>query len=349
LRPSVYLPTTLDFITVGHLGRSMPTVYAALGDRVLAVHGSEESWRTVVRLEDRVPECIAASPDEPGRVFVGADGSGMWRSTDGGRNFDRAWLADAPGTVTAATVSPHDPDVIWAGTEPSKVYCSTDAGESWRLRPGLTDLPSAERWAFPPRPETHHVRWIEPDPHHPDRLYIGIEAGALVRTDDGGETWQERPEGARRDIHQIAIHRAEPGRVYVAAGDGYAESGDRGDSWTEPQAGLEHRYVWSVAVDPADPEHVLVSAATSAHRAHDPDGQNYVYRRERDRFEVSMDGLPGPEGIARPVLATGPDGAFYALTNHGLFRSPTGDGWHRLPVDWQDRYREQIPRGLAVV
>lgn len=329
----------------------MPTVYAALPDRVLAARGSAGSWRTAVRLQGRTLQALAAAPARPERVFVGADGSGLWRGTADGREFDRTWLTDAPGTVTAVAVSPHDPDGIWVGTEPSAVYRSSDAGETWTRRPGLTELASAAEWSFPPRPETHHVRWIEPDPHRQGRLYVGIEAGALVRTDDGGETWQDRPTDAPRDVHEIATHRAagQAGRVYVAAGGGYAESADGGDSWTFRETGLAHRYVWSVAVDPADPEHVLVSAATSAHRAHDPDGQSYVYRRVGDRWELTMDGLPGPDGLARAVLATGPDDAFYALTNHGLFRSPTGDGWHRLPVDWQERYRGSIPRGLAVV
>lgn len=329
----------------------MPTVYAALDDRVLAARGSSGSWRTAVRLQGRELQALAASPARPGRVFVGANGSGLWRGTEDGRSFDRVWLADAPGTVTAVAVSPHDPDVIWVGTEPSAVYRSSDAGETWSRRAGLTDLPSSSEWSFPPRPGTHHVRWIEPDPHARGRLYVGIEAGALVRTDDGGASWQDRPENAPRDVHEIATSGGDGqrGRVSVAAGDGYAESADGGDIWTFPQVGLEHRYVWSVAVDPGNPEHVLASAATSAHRAHDPDGQSYVYRRVGERWELTMDGLPGPDGLARAVLATGPDGAFYALTNHGLFRSPTGDGWHRLPVDWQQRYRESLPRGLAVV
>jgi len=56
-------------------------------------------------------------------------------------------------------------------------------------------------------------------------------------------------------------------------------------------------------VDPADPDAVVVSAATGAYAAHDPDGTSYVYRRtDTGDWERAMDGLPGPEEMARAVL-----------------------------------------------
>src|SRR5260221_601021 len=76
--------------------------------------------------------------------------------------------------------------VIYAGTEPSAIFRSEDVGETWRECRGLIELPSAHEWSFPPRPETHHVRWIEPDPHTQGRLFAAIEAGALIRSPDAG-------------------------------------------------------------------------------------------------------------------------------------------------------------------
>jgi len=95
-----------------------------------------------------------------------------------------------------------------------------------------------------------------------------MEAGALVVTPDGGETWVDRPEGSRRDNHALATHPDAPNLVYAAAGDGFAESGDRGDSWRVVDRGLDHGYVWGLAVDPGDPETALVSAASGAVAAH---------------------------------------------------------------------------------
>jgi hypothetical protein len=52
---------------------------------------------------------------------------------------------------------------VYAGTEPSALYTSNDGGDSWERMEGLNSLPSSKSWSFPPRPWTHHVRWIEPD------------------------------------------------------------------------------------------------------------------------------------------------------------------------------------------
>src|SRR5687767_11441134 len=104
-----------------------------------------------------------------------------------------------------------------------------------------------DTWSFPPRPHTHHVRWIEADLSVADRVFVAIEAGALVRTFDGGRTWRDRVRGGPYDTHTAATHPLAPGRIYSAAGDGYFESADAGDSWRSPEDGLKHLYLVSVA------------------------------------------------------------------------------------------------------
>ncbi|MFC7195908.1 WD40/YVTN/BNR-like repeat-containing protein [Halosimplex aquaticum] len=317
------------------------TAYAVLDDRVLVVRGSADGdWTASERLVGRDFESVAASADRPERAFAGTVESGIQRTTDGGDTWDRV-APDVDDRVTALAVSPHDPDVVWAGTEPSAVYRSTDGGDSWESLPPLTDLPSESAWSFPPRPHTHHVRWLEVDPHDPERLYVAIEAGALVRTGDGGETWQDRPEGARRDNHTLATHPDVEGRVYTAAGDGYAQSEDGGDTWAYPQDGLGHRYVWGMAVPRSDPDTVVVSAASGARSAHTVStAEAYVYRTtnagdEETEWHLSMDGLPEAEGTVRSVLAAADGPTLFALNNRGLYRSAdAGDSWNRVALDW---------------
>jgi photosystem II stability/assembly factor-like uncharacterized protein len=333
----------------------MPTVYGALGDRLLVVEGTRPradapgEWTATERLVGRDIECVAAAPATPGRVFVGTVASGLVRSTDGGDTWER--VGGFEDRVTAVTVGPQDPGTVWAGTEPSAVYRSRDGGDTWERRGGLTDLPSADQWSFPPRPHTHHVRWLAVNPHDPAHVYVAIEAGAFVRSVDGGVTWEPHPEGARRDTHTLATHAGAPCRVYAAAGDGYAESPDCGATWTHPENGLDHGYVWGLAVDTGDPDTVVVSAASGAWRAHSPErAESYVYRRAGGTWEVAMAGLPDAEGSVRAVFSAGEAGEFYALTNRGLFRS--GDGarsWARLDVEWPRTYEARVGRGIAVV
>jgi photosystem II stability/assembly factor-like uncharacterized protein len=337
----------------------MPTLYAALDDRVLVVRGNRPDgnpaasdlvggWHATAHLAGTTLNCFAAAPAAPEHVYAGTVGRGFLRSTDGGESWTE--IGEFDDQVTAVTVSPHDPDVVWAGTEPSAIYRSSDGGETWARRRGLRDLPSESRWSYPPRPETDHVRWLSVHPEHPGYLYVAIEAGGFVRTPDAGETWLDHPEDAPRDSHTLATHPGDPDRVYAAAGDGYAESPDGGDSWTFHEAGLDHGYVWGVAVDPGDPETVVVSAADGAHAAHRlPDVESYVYRCSGGDWSQSMAGLPDPVGTVRAELAAGEAGEFYALTNRGLFRSgDAGRSWHRLDLDWPgDRQREGV--GLAVV
>jgi len=351
------------------------TAYAALDDRVLVVRGHDPSaaertggdadWTADEVLVGRDFECVAASAERPDRAFVGTVESGIHRTVDGGDTWERV-APDIDDRVTSLAVSPHDPDVVWAGTEPSAVYRSTDGGDGWAALPSLSALPSESEWAFPPRPHTHHARWLEPDPTDPERLYVAIEAGALVRTtdalaatadDDGTEVWQDRPEGARYDNHTLATHPDAEGRVYTAAGDGYAQSEDGGDTWNYPQEGLGQRYVWGLAVSRADPDTVVVSAASGPRSAHTVStAEAYVYRTtnagrdEPTEWHLAMDGLPDPEGTVRSVLAAAGESILFALNNRGLYRSAdAGASWKRVPLEWPGSYEGQTPRGLAVV
>ncbi|QLH79765.1 hypothetical protein HZS55_21795 [Halosimplex rubrum] len=355
------------------------TVYAALGDRVLVVRGDasdstddersadDSDWTATERLVGRDFQCVAASPERPGRAFVGTVESGVHRTGDGGDTWERV-APTVDDRVTALAVGPHDPDTVWAGTEPSAVYRSADGGDSWVALPPLTGLPSESEWSFPPRPHTHHVRWLEPDPGDPDRLYVAIEAGALVRTDDalgaaaaddvdGTETWRDRPAGARYDNHTLATHSDAEGRLYTAAGDGYAQSEDGGDTWAYPTDGLDHGYVWGLAVPRADPDTVVVSAAGGARSAHTVStAEAYVYRTtnaggdDPAEWTLAMDGLPEPEGTVRSVFAAAGGSVLFALNNRGCYRSAdAGASWERLPLAWPDAYESQTPRGLAVV
>jgi hypothetical protein len=198
------------------------------------------------------------------------------------------------------------------------------------------------------------VRWIAPDPLVAERLFVGIELGGVMRSLDGGVTWEDRKSGGQHDCHTLATHPQAPGRVYEAAGGGYAESADAGASWQRLDEGLTRRYTWGLAVDPANPDTVLVSAAQGPRQAHDRDqAEAAIYRRSGgSAWQEVGDGLPAPPGTNAYVLATNTaePGVFYAATRRGdCYRAAdTGRSWEQLAIAWPDGYRPEEVRGLVL-
>lgn len=299
-------------------------------DREIIVFDVDGGESTLARGIDDRPTCLAADPLVEGRAWCGTRRDGVFRSDDGGRSWQPAGL---PGRlVMAVTPSPVTRDLVWIGTEPSEVWRSDDAGARWEPSSRLETLPSSPEWAFPPRPETHHVRWIACHPLDPDRLWVAIEAGALVSTVDGGRTWRDRVEGGPFDTHELAIHHEAPDRLRVSAGDGYFESGDGGMTWRSPDAGLEVGYLRSVAIDPDRPDVVVVSASSSprsAYIAGRSDGR--LYRRlGAGTWERVRDGWPEPAATIAPLLCAGKAGGLWAADERGVHRSDDGGrSWRR--------------------
>src|SRR5689334_6704358 len=154
------------------------------------------TWTVEQHLGGRSPDCVAVDPRDPTRVYCGTAGAGLFRSHDSGRTWEPVGPGIDHPIVTAVNVGHAEQadgcGIVYAGTEPSAVFRSDTGGDSWVDLAGLRALPSADTWSFPPRPDTHHVWWIEADARVADRIFVAIEAGALVRTFDGGRTWRDR-------------------------------------------------------------------------------------------------------------------------------------------------------------
>ena len=314
------------------------------------------------------PTCLAADARVPGRAWCGTNRGGVFRSDDGGRSWQSAGLTDR--LIMAIAASPVEPEVVWVGTEPSEVWRSADAGLTWEQTSRLDTLPSSSEWSFPPKPDTHHVRWIACHPLEPGRLWVAIEAGALVSTVDGGRTWRDRVAGGPWDTHELAVHRDAPDSLRVAAGDGYFESDDGGETWRSPGSGLEVGYLRSVAIDPGQPAVVIVSASSgprTAYLAGRADGRLYrrVAPRPSDaqtlagsgveartvveaRWERVRDGWPDTPATIAPLLCAGAQpGEVWAADERGVHRSDDGG------VSWRQVAGYTTPpqhlRGLALV
>ena len=342
----------------------MTRVYIATDEDLLVARGKNGDWTVDTQLVGLSPRCLAFDPLHPERVYCGASGSKLWISEDFGASWSVAGEGINYPDVTAVAVSPRERPgefgVLYAGTEPSALFRSEDGGRTWRELQGMRELPSAPTWRFPPRPQTNHVRWITPDVADATKLYVCIEAGALVRSVDGGATWMDRVQDGPMDTHTLIMHPQIPDRLYSAAGDGfgvpgrgYNESWDGGNTWEQPDEGIDHNYLWSVAVDPGDADTIVVSAAHSPASAHVPrNAESTVYRRAgRNPWQRVRDGLPEMEGTTIAVLSANQSepGVFYAASNRGIYRSPNaGITWEQLTIEWPERYHSQPVNALVV-
>jgi photosystem II stability/assembly factor-like uncharacterized protein len=301
-------------------------VYACSPDRVIRLEREDGGWSAAVALEREGLQCVAARGDA---VLAGTlGGGGVLASADAGATWERIELPEAD--VLSVAIGAAD-GALYAGTEPSRVFVARDGG-AWSELEALQDIPSKPRWSFPPRPWTHHVRWIAPDPHRAERLLVGIELGGVMASEDGGATFSDHRPGAKRDAHCLAWHPAAPDRAYQAAGDGAARSRDGGRTWEAADAGRDRHYCWALAVDPADPERWYVSAASgpgAAHRGRDAHGRLYGRSADGARWEPLA-----PPSQAMPYALAATDGALLAGMTDGriLASGDRGDSWTEIEL-----------------
>ena len=309
-------------------------LYATTGKSVARLDETGDSWSVELSLVGSRALCLALDPRDRDTVYVGLGDDGVRKTSDGGRTWVESGLAGEQ--IFSIAVGAAD-GAVYAGTEPSALYRSDDGGQNWRELEALLELPSRPTWSFPPRPWTSHVRWIAPSPHDAELLLVGIELGGLMRSTDGGETWQDQRPGSQPDVHSLAWHPQVEGAAYEAGGGGAAWSEDGGDTWEPADEGRDRHYTWSVAVDPEDPGLWYVSASTgpfAAHGTRGGDPQARIFRRAREGGWVPLaGGLPEPLP-SMPYALVAADGRLFAgLANGELWESrDRGDTWRQCSL-----------------
>jgi photosystem II stability/assembly factor-like uncharacterized protein len=256
-------------------------------------------WTVEVVLPGVDVRCLAADPSQPMRVWAGTQGNGMMVSDDAGVTWASAGL---DGMIVKAVTATAD-GRIYAGTKPPLIFVTQDRGRRW------TELSSFRRkrqffWFSPAeRPFTAYVQGLAAAD---DIIVAGIEAGAVLRSPDGGATWEGHRKGALRDCHGLAA--AASGRFVEAGGTGggAAYSTDRGNSWRRP-SGHDRHYGWAVGVDVADPTLWYFSSAPGI-RAHSDNADAAIYRCDRSGMCTELGGgLPSPMKAMPYALVTGPE------------------------------------------
>lgn len=313
----------------------LATTGAGLARASEAAHGD---WQVTHLLPGHGVRCLAVDRLNPGRVYAGTP-SGVLRSNDAGATWQPCGLSGH--IVTALSASPMQPGRVYAGTKPAGLCVSHDGGQTWDELPGFRRIPWRWLWLSPAEPPfIGYVQAIAPSPTDPNRLVVGIEAGATVLSQDGGQTWTAHQPGALRDCHSLSFHARHGDWVYEGGGSGAgaAVSADGGRTWAQPRVGLDRHYGWAVAADPAQPELWYVSLSPGAFKAHsERAAEAYIFRHAGGRWQRLAGGLPQPLNHMPYALLTDPDapGTLYAgLSNGDLWLSRDGgDAWQQLPVN----------------
>ena len=343
---AIYATMQVHWPALPNVKESVVTVlYAATGNSIVRLsREQDDQWSSETLLHDKGVQCVAVDPDKPNRIYAGTFDDGLFRSLDGGKTWTAAGGGIPHQRIPSVAISPSRTvdglNAVYAGTEPSSLFISDDDGETWSDLAGLRQLPSAPTWSFPPRPWTSHVRWIALSHQDPELIFAGIELGGVMRSTDGGKTWEDRKPGSYHDAHCIRTHPRDPSRVYEAAGGGVAISLDAGETWSPVDEGMDRHYVWAAAVDPEDPDLWFVSATHSARYAHRDDGDSeaMIYRKRGDAaWEPAMGGLEAPmsEMPYALLIPENDRNTIFAGTRKGsLYVSDDrGESWRKTDVN----------------
>lgn len=292
--------------------------------------GRDGAWSVDVVSANLDVRCLTVDPHQPSTVWAGTHGAGVWKSSDAGLNFVASGLDGA--IVKSLAVSPATPERIYAGVKPAAVFFSEDGGMTWSE---LRAFRKVRRffWISPAeRPFVAYVHAIAISPKHPDVVVAGIEVGAVVRSTDGGRTWEGHRPGSMRDCHSLAV--SPDGTFFEGGYGGGARSADGGQTWSRA-AGLDRRYGWAVAADPAGD--VWYLSSTRGVEAHSDRADAAIWRASlHGNWERLAGGLPDPLNWMPYALIAGPEpGRLVAgLANGEIWEThDRGDSWSRLPLN----------------
>jgi hypothetical protein len=253
---------------------------------------------------------------------LGRDGDETWAILDRREvhhTVDGAWpsspvavadreltcIADTDAGVFVGVAEAHLARVADGAIEPVAAFEDVDGRDGWYTP-----------WGGPP-----DVRSIAEDD---DTIYVNVHVGGIVRTRDGGATWEPTID-IDADVHRVWAD-TDTG-MFAACARGMAESHDRGDTWSMRSEGLHAAYCRGVTVCG---DTILLSASRGPRG-----GQAAVYRAPvaGGVFEKCRSDLPEwfDDNVDSAWLDAMPELAAFGTGDGRVFASEDeGSTWHEV-------------------
>jgi photosystem II stability/assembly factor-like uncharacterized protein len=236
-------------------------------------------WRELGPARGGRSGAVAGSASRPLEYWMGTTGGGVWKTTDGGVNWQPVTDRYFGGTIGGIGVSESNPDIVYVGGGETDIRGNTSHGD------GLWKTTDAGRtWTLMGLKETRHIARVRVHPTNPDIVYVGALGHAfgtnpergVFKTVDGGKTWNRIL--FRNDstgISDLIMDPTDPNTLYAAfwhayrtpwslnsggPGGGIFKTTDGGATWREITAapGLPRGVLGKIgiAVSPANPRRV---------------------------------------------------------------------------------------------
>ena len=286
-----------------------------------------DNWEKVLFINDEVGACdLILDPNNPRIIYAstwrikrtpyslesGGQGSGLWKSTDGGDTWEditkSKGLPEGMVGIIGVTISPLNSDRVWALIESKKggLFRSDDGGETWKKTSSDNNL----------RQRAWYYTRIYADTENEDILYVlNVQ---FWRSKDGGKTFNSirTPHG---DHHDLWIDPMDSKHLIIADDGGGQVSFDAGATWStyhnQPtaqfyRADVDNQFPYRVYAGQQDNSTVSIASRTtgggiterdyysvgggeSAHVAPHPDDPNIVYAGSYSGFLTRYNHVTG--------------------------------------------------------
>jgi len=240
---------------------------------------------------------IAVAPSNHDVIYVGSGegalrgnityGDGIYKSTDGGKNWANIGLRDTR-QIGALIVDPKDPDIVlvaalghaFGASEERGVFRSSDGGKSWKKVLYKDENTGAIDVTFDPRDSRIVYAALWQVRRQPWNFSSGGPGSGLYRSSDGGLTWTQLkgnglPEGILGRI-DVSVSGADPKRLYAmieAEQGGLYRSDDAGAHWSRiSDDGRIRQRAWYFSKVYADPKNLDSVYVLNTGMLHSNDG-----------------------------------------------------------------------------